>query len=98
MEWREKDPNALSDAERIAYDRILESRKATLEADAKAEAKQVVKNYAGEQHFRDFVADMAKHSGNPRMLKETKRRYQSLGVPVENIDIARAVADYKSEG
>lgn len=97
MGWREKPDDGLTDQERVAYNKILESKKATMEADARAEAKQVVKDYAGDQYFREFIEAMDKFSGNKDRLRETKEHYRKRGIPVDSIDIEKAVRDLRSE-
>ena len=88
----------LNAEEREAYEQIKARKQASLDADARAEARQFVKDQAEQQHFRPFIGEMAKHMGNAQKSKEVKERYRQMGLNVDNIDIERAVRDYISEG
>ena len=88
----------LNAEEQEAYEQIKARKEASLDADARAEARQFVKDRAANDYFRDFIAETAKHVGNREKAGEIKERYRRMGLNVDNIDIERAVRDYISEG
>ena len=95
MDWREK-PD-MTDEEKTVYEKIKAERIAQADSLARAEAKEYVKQRQADMYFRDAIAELSKFQGKPARVRETIAKYKRMGLDLSNVDVARAVSDYKAE-
>ena len=66
---------------------------ATIEASN--EARAAVKARVADEYFHDFVSEISANQGDRQAIETIKNKYRNVGLPVDNLDLTRAVEDFR---